>query len=415
MDYPDQVACAYIPNFALGCALGAEATAAGPVAIAPEPGGAQLIGECSPAARSLGIREGMRLAEALARDHRLRLVQADEVTTHTWWEVLVRRLEGIGLEVESESPGEAYFELAGLRRLIGGPSEVIAAVAKLLPNSARVASAPGRFCSRVAASSTNLLSVPTDQGAGFLAPFPVATLAGRIRSIEDGTTPPGEVQDLPNELERLGVARLGDFAGLPVDVVSDRFGHWGVQAQRLAKGFSYPLEPRRPHQPVSVEMDLHEGVNHEQLSAALDRLIAGLLRHPRLEGRLRSVTLAATYWSGASVRREVKLRTPTLDQKRLELVLRPHLDSIREPVKGLSLQAGETTSERETGVGQLSFASPEETRLSALAEAIRQTRAVAGAESVLRVLEVDPESRIPERRAVLVPHHRADEPLAESD
>ena len=36
-------------------------------------------------------------------------------------------------------------------------------------------------------------------------------------------------------------------------------------------------------------------------------------------------------------------------------------------------------------------------------EAIRQARAVAGPEAALRVLEVDPDSRVPERQAVLAP------------
>jgi len=38
-----------------------------------------------------------------------------------------------------------------------------------------------------------------------------------------------------------------------------------------------------------------------------------------------------------------------------------------------------------------------------LREAIRQARAVAGPEAALRVLTVDPDSRVPERRAVLTP------------
>jgi hypothetical protein len=38
-----------------------------------------------------------------------------------------------------------------------------------------------------------------------------------------------------------------------------------------------------------------------------------------------------------------------------------------------------------------------------LREAIHQARAAAGPDAALRVLEVDPESRFPERRAVLTP------------
>ena len=42
-------------------------------------------------------------------------------------------------------------------------------------------------------------------------------------------------------------------------------------------------------------------------------------------------------------------------------------------------------------------------RRGRLAEAVRQARQAAGADAALRVLEVDPGSRVPERRAVLAP------------
>ena len=46
---------------------------------------------------------------------------------------------------------------------------------------------------------------------------------------------------------------------------------------------------------------------------------------------------------------------------------------------------------------------PAAARAARLREAIRQARAAAGADAALRVLEVDPGSRFPERRAVLTP------------
>ena len=52
---------------------------------------------------------------------------------------------------------------------------------------------------------------------------------------------------------------------------------------------------------------------------------------------------------------------------------------------------------------QLSLASPEQQRRRRIGEAVRQARAAGGSEAVLRVLEVDPASRVPERREVLMP------------
>ena len=39
-----------------------------------------------------------------------------------------------------------------------------------------------------------------------------------------------------------------------------------------------------------------------------------------------------------------------------------------------------------------------------LREAVRQTRALAGPDAALRVVEVEPGSRVPERRAMLAPY-----------
>ncbi|MFM8526618.1 MAG: hypothetical protein ACKOBH_00635, partial [bacterium] len=88
MDYPELTACVRIPCFSLSCAMGEDANRPDtpPLALAPEPGSAQLIGECSPSATAMGLRPGMRLAEALAHDHRLGLVQPDEATAHRVWE-----------------------------------------------------------------------------------------------------------------------------------------------------------------------------------------------------------------------------------------------------------------------------------------------------------------------------------------
>jgi protein ImuB len=48
-------------------------------------------------------------------------------------------------------------------------------------------------------------------------------------------------------------------------------------------------------------------------------------------------------------------------------------------------------------------------RRARIAEAVGQVRQAAGSDAALRVLEVDPESRIPERRAVLAPYPVEDE------
>ena len=87
--------------------------AAGPVALAPEPGREQFIGEVSAAAEAYGLRAGLRLGEALARCPTLRLVAPDPAGVADAWDARVRALEGIGAAVEAGAPGTAWFGAGG--------------------------------------------------------------------------------------------------------------------------------------------------------------------------------------------------------------------------------------------------------------------------------------------------------------
>src|SRR5262245_37176214 len=111
------VACTLIPRFRLIAAVsGGREVLRRPAALAPEPGSAQLIGEVSEPAEKFGLRAGMRMGEALSRCPELALVPPDPERAESSWEEALRRLEGIGAEVESDRPGEAYFEVGEIGR-----------------------------------------------------------------------------------------------------------------------------------------------------------------------------------------------------------------------------------------------------------------------------------------------------------
>ena len=87
------------------------------------------MGEVSAAAEADGVEAGMPLCEALARCPSLRLVPSDPVGVAERWDRLLERLEGIGAAVESERPGEAFFEVDGLLGIHGGDLEGVIAAA----------------------------------------------------------------------------------------------------------------------------------------------------------------------------------------------------------------------------------------------------------------------------------------------
>src|SRR6516164_10302794 len=132
------IACVLLPRFQLTVASeGRTELLQAPVALAPEPGGTQQIGEVSLSAEAFGVHPGMRLGEALARCPRLTLIAPDPAGVADFWERLLVRLESIGAAVEPERPGLACFDATGLLRLCGGVEGVLKAVRTALRMPAR--------------------------------------------------------------------------------------------------------------------------------------------------------------------------------------------------------------------------------------------------------------------------------------
>ena len=105
------IVCALMPRFPLVIAAGGrEALAAGPVALAPEPGREPVIGEVSAAAEAQGVRPGLRLGEALARCPALRLVAPDVFLDQPF------RIDGGGdNSFDYNAPGLGMIEIRAVR------------------------------------------------------------------------------------------------------------------------------------------------------------------------------------------------------------------------------------------------------------------------------------------------------------
>jgi protein ImuB len=395
------IACVLIPRFALLAALGERRELLSrPLALAPEPGSPQVVAEVSGAAEAFGIHSGMRLGEALARCPELGLIPPDSVRAEEKWETTLRRLEGIGAAVEPGRFGEAFFEADGLRSLWGGSIEgVLAKARRSLPRPVRLGAGPSRLCAYAAALRAKPrhgpVILPRGAERAFLATLPVGLLRARLER-------DWERASVPDTLERLGVHTLGELAALPAAAVADRFGGPGLRALRMARGVEDPLRPRRRHEELAERLELPEGCSGSQLERALDMLIDRLRANPARRGRsIRRLRLATRLVGGGSWRAEITLRRASAEGERLRLALAPKLEELPGPASSVHLRALELGAE---AYDQPTLSSsPDDRRRRRLAEAVRQARAAAGRDAVMRVLEVDPDSRVPERRVVLTP------------
>jgi protein ImuB len=400
------IVCALYPRFELLAALGdRQALLSEPAALAPEAGRVQVVGEVSAPAEAYGVVRGMRLGEAMSRCPGLRLVPPDPEGVRGLWGAVLDRIEGIGAEVESDHAGAAFFATAGLHGIHGGDlAGVLSAARRALGTGARFGAAPSRFASHAAAiqarprrrgaagRSLNAVVVEPSTARDFLAPLPVGLLRTRP-----------ELQALPEVLERLGIRTLGELAALPSRAVAERFGHPGVLALDLSRGRDTPLEPRRPFEPVVERLDLPEAASGQQLERALELLIARVLARRERRGRsLRGLAISARFVAGGTWRTTVTLRHASADPARIRLVLAQKLTELPAPSESLALEVeafGPPAQDQGSLVDEA-----DQVRRSRLKEAVRQARQAAGADAALRVLDLDPDSRIPERRAVLAPY-----------
>jgi protein ImuB len=207
---------------------------------------------------------------------------------------------------------------------------------------------------------------------------------------------------LPPVLDRFGIRTLGELSALPRAALADRFGTAGPLAHDLACGRDAPLRPRGALERLEESLELPESGSGEQLERALGLLIDRLLARRERRGRtLRAVVVSARLVEGGTWHERLTFREALADPHRMRLALVPRLATLPAPADVLRLRAegfGPPAGEQRS-----LLAEPAAVRGARLREAVRQARAVAGPDAALRVLEVDPDSRVPERRLVLTP------------
>jgi nucleotidyltransferase/DNA polymerase involved in DNA repair len=390
------IACLAIPGLELKAALRRAPTLAlRPAALAPAPLGEPLIGPVTAAAEAAGVQPGMRLGEALATCPSLALVEPDAAGAELAWEEIVHALEDAGFSVDPASLGVAYFETRGVERLYGGlePALRRALAAVGTEWDARIGAAGRRFAALAAASVARpgqTVVVADEELPQFLAPLPLTLLP-----LERGRY---------EELEALGMRRLGQLAELPGGAVAERLGPDGRRAWGLARGGTAArVRGRRPPSAVAASLEFPEAVGNElTLRRALAGLVETALAQPERRDRfVRKLALAARLAeAGGSWRRTLTLREPSADPDRIRIALSPRLAELPAPVVELRLELVELTEPTGHQLELLAAGAEDRSRLR---NGLRQVRASTGSGSVCTVVEVAPWSRVPESRALLVP------------
>lgn len=397
--------CVLLPLLSLRAALEEEQNRLKePIALAPQHDGPQLIGEVSPAAHQLGVRSGMGIGEAVDICPDLVLVTPDPTRAGQIWEAVLTRIEAVGAAVESERDGEAFFDATGIERLHGGLEGVIDAARAKLGSSFLVAAAPTRLAALALAGDQPVYESPQQQRIlppedviTFLAGMPVAILLDRLPG------PDADTRRMLEAMRRLGIQTLGDLAALPVGAVADRFGPVGLAARDLATGIEGPPRPRIPSEQITEWLDLPDATTGIHLEGGLSILCDRLSTRLRASGvSLRSVSIEARLLGGGSWSHQASPRRPTVSSEIVRMLLLPALEQLPRPADRLGLRVLETAPQEADQLEVINR--PEDSRRRRLGDAARQVRAAVGESALMRILETEPESRLPERRMLLTPY-----------
>jgi hypothetical protein len=218
-------------------------------------------------------------------------------------------------------------------------------------------------------------------------------------------------------LERLGIRTLAEITRFPEPALVAQFGEDG----RNALGWSTarridPVQPWHPPRPIRVSLEFSSPVGiTETLHGALNRLIERALSRPARRGRsVTGVRMGAHLEGGGSWVVDTVLREATTSRERIAAPLRAKM-AISPPPKAVQTLLLELThfgapsaqiglfdrkeeSGREAGGNELAQGEVP----PSLRDAVKELRLRLGDSPLYRVVEVDPWSRIPERRHALL-------------
>ena len=391
------IACLCVPNFALRVALlGRPELDGAPLVLGAPPEGRPIVLDATPEAVARGVRPGMLLREVTALCPGATVFAPDPLREADVAADLVARLDDLSpaVELDPDDPGLVYIDLAGSERLLGTPEAVARRVLEVTPPllRPRLGVGPGRFPARVAAglAAPGTTSIIDPAGvAAFLAPVAVGWLP----------VPP----DMHRRLERLGIRTLGDLAALPAGPVAARFGPAGRRARDLAQGRDdTPVRPRPRQETVIETIELPApATSRETLLIVVRQLVGLAFGRARLRGRaVRQVRLRARLEGGRSWEQVATLKEPVSGEEMGDVLRRRFgAVTIPGPIEAVELALSGLTREVSRQGTLDGFRAR---RLAPLDEAVHHLKYRYGRSPVYRIVEVEPWSRIPERRHALI-------------
>jgi DNA polymerase-4/protein ImuB len=405
----DRAICVWLASFPLRCEHVRRPELRGGAAVLVSPTDTRRVWQVGAAARRAGVSVGMTVSQAIGLCPSLTVLEPDPVYYDEQFTHVLEALERVRPVIEPTSIGCAYVGVDGVERLYGDADGQLRAVADGLARhgplastawhaAARLGWGRGKFTAWVAAArarpGTPVTIADRDRDR-MLARQPIAVL-------------PIDVA-IHRRLRRLGLTTLADVARLPESALVAQFGAAGGTAWRIAAGKQHdPVTGRVRPEPIVLTLRLPVPVaDRTMLLHAWRMLVDRALGHPRRRGwRIRAVRARAHLEHGASWLTDLTLKDPTAAADHIVAPLAARLD--QSPPTGAAVELVIEFTAFAPGTEELQLFAA---NAASAARAGRQRALRAAAQEIRtrfrrpllhHVVEVQPWSRLPERRYALI-------------
>jgi len=391
-----RILCALLPHFPLRCEILRNlGTKSRPVVITYGTASKKLVLDYS--AELEGVQKDMPLQQALARHGKVELVQADLPYYRSTFNTILDGLEEVSPLVEDSDLGTVYIGVDGLHLIYPDDDSLIRAVRENLPEifDCKIGIADGKFPAYLAAlySPLNNHQILPGNTGDFMKDLPCDVLPISMKN--------------KVKLKEFGINTLGQLAAFPVGPLQSQFGLDGRKIRELARGFDdTPLYPRRAEEIIEESTVLPTvTISIDTILVAVEPLISRVFVRINLKGMgIHSLTLWTRSYDSEHWEKTIRFKEPAMDIKSVLSRMRRVLENFPQP--GPVEQAGIRVIRLGYPHGRQNSLFYEVRGRNNLMEDIRQLELRQGNPQVFKIKEVEPWSRIPERRYALIPTDR---------
>jgi DNA polymerase-4/protein ImuB len=385
-----------LPNFPLRCEILRNPEINGcPAMITYGDSSQKLVLDYAPGLERL--QEDMPVQQALSIHDKAELIPADIPYYWSTFNKILDEMEKISPLVEGPGLGIVYLGIDGLQLIYPDDDCLVSAVRKVVPEifAGQIGIAEGKF--------------PSYLAARYSASHDYKTLTGDIRPfLKDISCDVLPVSiKTRNRLHAFGIHTLGNLAALPEGPLQSQFGPEGRIIHNLAAGYDYtPLYPRIMKEDISVSTILYSvTVSMEAIMVAVDMLLSKIFNRLSYKGLgIYSLTLWTRGWDSEHWERNIRFKEPAMEVRTVGLRIKRVLENFPQP--GPVEEIGIRVTRLGYSSGRHKSLFSEVRSRDNLIDDIRQLEFRQGNPQIFRIKEVEPWSRIPERRYALAPISR---------